>query len=409
MNNKAISFFRQFPTQFWLLIIGLFIYMTGSGFIWPFIAIYMGDKLNISLSMVSAILTLRAGATLFSSFFIGPVTDKAGRKIVLIISLFFGAISFFFLDYANTLFVFAILMIGWGATQPLIRISSQAMIADMVPPENRLSAYSLQRISMNVGVAFGPVIGGYLAKISYSFTFYIAAICFVSVAVMMMLFIKETLSTQTRLLNQKNSPSMGIKSVFHDKVFIWFSVGILVVSTMSSQVFVLLSSFLKQNFSISETQSGQLMAINALMIISLQFFISRKIKNQHPMWLMVIGAALYIAGVSSIALGTQYWHFAICMVILTCGELVIAPTATTFTANHAPDHIRGSYMSIFGLANGVGYGMGPVIGALFNDNISPSATWYGSGLVGIISVIIFIVLSRKYNPNNLQTKCNDNS
>ena len=403
MNFKTISFLKKYPTQFWFLVFGQFIYMTGAGFIWPFIAIYIGDSLNISLSSVSLILTLRAAATLLASFFIGPLTDKIGRKIILIISLFVGAISFFFLDFANSLLLFAILMIGWGAVQPLYRISTQAMIADIIDPNERMGAYSLLRIFMNLGVAIGPIIGGYLVRISYSITFYIAAICLIVVGVISLFAIKETLSPQIALSNKTKNTYAEIKTVLKDHVFLWFCLGILIVYILSSQVFALLSSYLKTNFAITEIQSGNIMAVNAIMIILLQFFIARKIQKFNPMWMMLLGAVLYIVGVSSNALGSVFWHFAISMMIMTAGELVLAPTATTFTANQAPPHLRGQYMSIFGLANGVGYGLGPVIGALFNDNISPQATWYGSGLVATSAILIFFILARNYKPTYISS------
>jgi MFS family permease len=398
MNNKALSFLRQYPGQFWLLIFGQLLCMTGSGFIWPFIAIYIGDSLQISLSTVSLILTLRAVATLFSSFFIGPLTDKIGRKIVLAVSVFIGAASFFFLKDAHSLLFFAVLMIGWGATQPLYRISTQAMIADIIEPEYRMSAYSLLRMSMNVGVAIGPVIGGYLVKISYTFTFYIAAIFLFLVGIFTIFLVKETLTKEIAQENQKKNTYGELKNVIKDKIFMWFCLGILIVYILSSQIFSLLSSYLKTNYAITELQSGNLMAVNALMIIFLQFVVARKIQKFNPMWMMLLGASFYILGVSSNALGTVYWHFIISMMIVTSGELVLAPTATTFTANQAPPHLRGQYMSIFGLANGVGYGLGPVVGALFNDHVSPQATWYGSGLVGISAAVIFFILARNYKP-----------
>ena len=400
MNFKTLSFLKKYPLQFWLLVFGQFIYMVGAGFIWPFIAIYIGDTLNISLSSVSLILTLRAAATLLASFFIGPLTDKVGRKIILVISLFVGALSFFFLDIANTLLLFAILMVGWGAMQPLYRISTQAMIADIIEPEERMSAYSLLRIFMNLGVAIGPIIGGYLVLISYSTTFYIAAVCLLVVGVISVFSIKETLSPEIALSNKNKNTFSEIKNVLKDSTFMWFCLGILIVYILSSQVFALLSSYLKTNYAITEVQSGNIMAVNAIMIIALQFFVTRKIQKFNPMWMMLLGACLYIVGVSSNALGTVYWHFIISMMIMTGGELVLAPTSTTFTANQAPAHLRGQYMSIFGLANGVGYGLGPVIGALFNDNISPQATWYGSGVFGLSAIVIFFVLAKNYQRIN---------
>lgn len=394
--NRFINIFRRYPFQFWLLLLGQLITTTGSGFIWPFIALYMQDTLTISLSTVSLIITLRAAATLLSSFFIGPYTDRIGRKKILVISLFFGAVSFFLLDFATSIFTFAILMAGWGATQPLYRISTEAMVADIIPPDQRLSAYSLLRISMNMGVALGPILGGIMIAVSYSFTFYIAAACLILVTLLSAIFIKETLDLKSGMLKTRGESKLEMHEILHDKFFILFCTGILIVYIMSSQVFVLLSSYLNQNYGIVENQVGIIMAVNAITIITLQFFVARFISGINPIRLMAAGAIFYIIGVSSNALGFQMWHFMLSMFILTVGELILAPTTTTFTANYAPANRRGLYMSFTGLANGVGYGLGPVLGGLLNDLVSPHAIWFGSGIVGISSVLIFFFLAKKY-------------
>ena len=105
-----------------------------------------------------------------------------------------------------------------------------------------------------------------------------------------------------------------------NKIFIWFCGAILIVSVLTSQVFTLLSNYLKNNYAITELQSGNLMAVNALMIIFLQFFIARKIQQYNPMWILLLGTSLFIIGVSSNALGFIYWHFIISMIIMTSGE-----------------------------------------------------------------------------------------
>jgi MFS family permease len=406
MIKQFSVFIRRYPLQFWLLIFGQLICATGSGFIWPFIAVYIRDALGISLSAVSLILTLRAGATLLSSFFIGPITDTIGRKVVLVTSLFVGAISFFLLDFAHSILFFVVLMAGWGATQPLYRISTEAMIADLIQAEDRLSAYSLLRISMNVGVALGPIIGGVLVGVSYSITFYIAAACMLLVSLYSLLIIKETLDPQVRRQKSAKESRNEIRGILQDKNFLLICLGILIVYIMSSQVFVLLSNYLKENFGITENQTGWIMAVNAFMIISLQFFLARFIQKFNPISMMALGALCYMIGVSSNGLGNQTWHFAISMMIVTLGELILAPTTTTFTANYAPPDRRGRYISMIGLANGVGYGMGPVLGALFNDYVSPQATWFGSGIIGIGAVAIFYSLIQRYIPGKWAFKSN---
>ncbi len=80
------------------------------------------------------------------------------------------------------------------------------------------------------------------------------------------------------------------------------------------------------------------------------------------------------------------------MIVVTVGELMVIPTASTYTANRAPENMRGRYMSLLALTWGAGSMVGPLLGGFLNDNISPASIWYGGGAAGIIGSIIFLVL-----------------
>jgi MFS family permease len=82
------------------------------------------------------------------------------------------------------------------------------------------------------------------------------------------------------------------------------------------------------------------------------------------------------------------------MVIMTIGELILIPTATTYVANLAPAEMRGRYMSVYGLTWGVATGIGPVLGGFLNDNFGPTTIWIGAFLIGISSTAGFLLLMR---------------
>ncbi|PJF20640.1 MAG: hypothetical protein CUN56_15155 [Phototrophicales bacterium] len=80
------------------------------------------------------------------------------------------------------------------------------------------------------------------------------------------------------------------------------------------------------------------------------------------------------------------------MVIVTLGELVLTPTATTFIAERAPVQMRARYMSVLSISYPVAAGIGPVIGGYLNDTIAPAAIWYGAGMMAAIGMISFIAM-----------------
>jgi MFS family permease len=110
---------------------------------------------------------------------------------------------------------------------------------------------------------------------------------------------------------------------------------------------------------------------------------------------MTTGAVFYMLAVGGIAFGTGFWGFWVCMVVMTIGELILVPTASTYAANLAPPDMRGRYMSVFGLSWRIGIGVGPILGGFLNDNLGPKAIWHGGALIGLVSVVIFLALVRR--------------
>ena len=81
------------------------------------------------------------------------------------------------------------------------------------------------------------------------------------------------------------------------------------------------------------------------------------------------------------------------MVVLTIGELLLAPTGSAITANLAPPDMRGRYMGFYGITWGVSFGIAPVIGGLLNDRVAPVATWIFGLAAGLSAVVGFMLLA----------------
>ena len=73
----------------------------------------------------------------------------------------------------------------------------------------------------------------------------------------------------------------------------------------------------------------------------------------------------------------------------------MVPTATTLSANLAPADKRGRYMSIHGMTWGIASGIGPLMGGILSDTISPHAPWFAAGASGFISIFFYLLLAKK--------------
>jgi MFS family permease len=359
--------------------------------LWPFLLLYASDKLHQPLTAVAGLLTLNAATGLITTFIGGAIADRFGRKWVMAFSLIFCAVSWYFFRLAGTLPVFALLMALNGATTPLYRLASDAMIADLIPTENRIDAYSILRMGNNIGVAFGPAIGGFTAAISYNISFAITGAGLLICGLLIVIFSIETMPRYVPSQLPKQRPFQGYKDALKDRHLLGF-LGSLTFNRMCSAIlWMLLAVHAKNNFNISESMYGFIPTTNAVMVILFQIFVTRWVKKRNAGYSMTLGALFYAIAVFGVAFGQGFWGFWLCMVIATIGEMILLPTSTNYVSALAPEDKRARYMSLYTITWGVGTGLGPLIGGILSDQISPTATWIGAGVIGLIGTGLFFI------------------
>ncbi len=290
--------------------------------------------------------------------------------------------------------------------------AGNAMIADIVDSSKRLQAYGLLRIIHNLGIVIGPVIGGLLiAKISYLVLFIIAAITSFIYFFVILFFIKETKPEKQEVYRNKSSvlsdekendnlsrkdnlSSEGYKRILNDRIFVYFCLVTILVSVVYSQMTTTFPVYMKENFGILEDKYGLIMALNAGMVVLFQYPITRIISKYKKTTIMALGAFLYAIGFGSIGLSNSLLLFAINMAILTVGEMVIIPVNTSFVADISPEDMRGRYMGVLGIANMLGWGIGPIIGGLSIDKVGGNFIWLIIFILGLISSAGYLSLQR---------------
>lgn len=387
---------QQYPRQFRLMFFGMFISTVGSSMIWPFLMIYVKERLDLPLSTVTGLTSINAATGLLAALLAGPITDRFGRKWVMVFSLFFNGLVYALQSQADSLQAFAILMAFSGIFNPLYRVASDAMLADLVPPEKRPEAYALLRMSNNTGIAVGPALGGFIATISYTVAFFIAAAGLAAYGLLMFFFAVETLP-------KRSSPPpasellRGYLHILKDGHFTLFALAFVLTQMCATLMWVLLPVFAKTEYQIPENVYGWIPTTNAVMVVFLQMYVTTRSRKHKPLSMMALGTLFYAIGVGSIALGRGFAGFWIAMVVMTIGELIAMPTASTYVAGLAPADMRGRYMSVFSLTWNVAYGIAPRMGGNLYDYIGPQAPWIAGLVIGLIAVLAYTMLSRKWS------------
>ena len=384
-----------YPRSFWFLFWGTLISSTGNSMVWPFITIYMRQRLGVALTTVGLLFTLNFGAAFVATSFTGPAVDRFGRKGAMLLSLAASTVYLLGLMRVSSLGGWAALVTLNGLFGPLYAIGSNAMVADMVPTERRTEAYALLRMISNLGVAVGPSIGGFVTAISYGLAFSIAAAASACFALLILFFVGETIPHPEEGGGQVAS---GYGPVLRDRPFL----ALVAMLTLANMAYALMTTLLpvyaKEGFGVAESRYGFIMATNAIMVVLFQYGVTRVTRRFRDLPVLAVGAVFYALGVGSVAWGRSFAAFLVSMVVLTVGELIISPTATGLAARLAPMAMRGRYMSLLNLSWGLGYGIGPALGGLLSDRLAPRAAWYGGLAEGLLAAAGLALLARRLRP-----------
>lgn len=388
----------SYPRHIWLLFWGTLTSSLGMSFVWPFLVIYIREQLDVELTTITLLMTVQSIAGIGATAFLSPLMDRFGRKRAMIGGLVGSGAVLVTMIGAHTLWQWAIIMPLYGVVNSIFRIGSYAMVADVIPPDRRAGVYALLRMGDNIGIAVGPALGGFLATVAYALSFGIAAATQMALAVLVTLFVAETLDPETV---GDDSPLMlptaqrGYGRLLHDRPFLTIWGVYALAQIANAMVFVLLGLYMKENYGLGENRFGFVVGTNAVLVVLFQYAITHWASRYPPLWIMVGGALFYAGGMGVFAVSNQFGLFVLGMVIFTVGELMLVPTATAFAANLAPADMRARYMGMFTLTFRVAAGVGPVIGGVLSDTIHPSATWYGGMVVCLVAGASFAMLTRR--------------
>lgn len=110
------------------------------------------------------------------------------------------------------------------------------------------------------------------------------------------------------------------------------------------------------------------------------------------MLMMALGTVFYAVGFGMFGFGSTFAYFVIAMIVITIGEMVVAPVGQALVARFSPVDMRGRYMAIFGFTWGISFAVGPLLAGYVTEGIGPNWVWYGSFILGMIGVLGYVWL-----------------
>lgn len=355
MLEKLTNAYREYPRTFWMMVFVNFVDRLGGSLLFPFFALYLTKKFSIGMTEVGILFAVFSVSSFIGAFPGGALTDRFGRKGIIIFSLIATSVSTLFMGLVNAYQLFVIIAFVSGIFTDIGGPAYEAVFIDVLPQEKRASGFGIRRVAFNLAVVLGPVIGGFVASRSYLALFIIDAVFSTLVAFLVFALIPETKPAAAEGEKQESTAESfgGYLHVLRDGKFMAFVGASLLAWLVYLNMNTTLGVYLRDNHGVPESGYGWLLSLNAAMVVLFQFPITRRIEQRPPMLMMALGTIFFAIGLGMYGFVSTYWLFAIAMAILTIGEMITVPIANAVVASFAPDNMRGRYNFIFGNSWGI--------------------------------------------------------
>ena len=398
--NKYIDNFRGFSREIWILTLITFINRAGT-MVLPFLSKYLREDLDFSYNQVKWILISFGLGSIVGSWLGGKLSDKIGFYKIMIFSLMTSGIAFFGLQFVTSFEGLLVAMFFIMVVADMFRPAMFVSLGAYAKPENRTRALTLVRLAINLGFAAGPALGGLLIMtVGYKGLFWVdGATCILAILIF---WIKVKEKKKSKYTDKEHPGEILTNSVFKDRPFWIFLGATLITGILFFQLFTTIPLYHKEQFNLSELQTGLLLTLNGVLIFFLEMPIVSYIERHKINKLKVITLGCLAMAISMYLLLINQWAgiLIIMMLFMTFGEMFVFPFSNSFAMSRAPKGHEGRYMAIFTMSYSTAHILSAEAGMDMIRLFSYQNNWFFMGTLGIIGVLLFIWTMKlvKYEP-----------
>ncbi len=382
---------RSLPPAAWVLFGGTFVNRLGT-FVMPFMTLYLTHQ-GFSVPQAGLALAMYGIGGVAAQFLGGWLTDRIGRKNAIGLSMLGASVITLLLWQASSLLVIYALMLLLALVAEMHRPAASALIADLVPSEQRVSAFALFRLAINVGWACGLTLGGILADRSFSYLFIGDAATSAAFGVISLIALPHGMRTSR---HEERHLQGATRAILADRGFLLFLGSVLIGAAIYMQN---VSTFPLhvQAAGFSTSVYGALQALNGVIVVLLELPITSWTGRRSRTRMIALGTVLIGLSFASLIVARSIPALAAMVLVWTLGEIIASPVSSAFVADRSPEHTRGRYQASLGVMFALGAVVGPTIGTLTYE-FSPDLLWIGCGVAGVLAAALALAAGRHPAP-----------
>ncbi len=389
------------PRPVWLVQVGGVVNSLGNGIVFPFIVIYLHNVRGISFAAAGLALAVGGVSAVVAGFGAGTIVDRVGGRNTLLLGLLLQAIAFVLFPLIREAWhAFALLALE-GAGTACFWPGQSTLLSRLTPAEQRHSSFALQRISMNLGMGLGALVGGLIATTQHPSSF--TTLFLVDAATFLVFIVVLSTIDEPAVADEEvhEEEMHGYRAVLRDRNFVaLLGLNVLFVA-VGYEIFALLPPFAKNYADVSERWVGFMWLANTLLIVLIQLPVAKALEGRRRMAALALmnilwaAAALIVLGAGILFTATAAaLIFMFATLVFGVGETLQGPTQAPLVADLAPDPLRGRYFALGSMSWSAGSILGPAVGGPLLG-WEPLAVWLISASVSLLSAVGCLALERR--------------
>lgn len=381
---RYIENYKGFSREIWILTLVTFINRAGT-MVLPFLSKYLKEDLHFSYSQVGWIMVCFGLGSMLGSWLGGKLSDKIGFYRIMIFSLFTSGLMFFGLQFITSFEGLCIAMFLIMVVADMFRPAMFVSLGAYAKPENRTRALTLVRLAINLGFAAGPALGGLIImNIGYQGLFWADGGTCILAIIIFAILVKE--KKKSKFIDKKDPDNVLTHSVFKDKPF-WIFLGTcLITGILFFQLFTTIPLYHKEQFNLTELQTGLLLTLNGILVFFLEMPIVSYIERNKINKVKIVCLGCFAMAISLFLMLINFWAgiLIIMMLFMTLAEMFAFPFSNSFAMSRAPKGHEGRYMAIFTMSFSLAHILSAKVGMEIIANWGYQTNWLFMGLLGLL-------------------------
>lgn len=359
----------------------------GFSMVMPFLAMHLAVDRGVSAVTVGLIWAAAGALSAVGQWAAGELADRVGRRKVMLTSMVIRALNLLGLGLAvgspdTSILTIGALCVGNGVLRAFFDPVAAALVADLVPVERRVAAFSLQRVGINVGWAAGPAIHAAAAGLPYS-TLFLASVPVTLIATLLVVRLQDVPGATS----SRKASLRELLSFLDDRALVRFLLATLAFYLLQVQLYQTTSIYAARTLHLTRSEVGLLYTLNGLLVVLLQMPAVRHIQRLGTRRALILGCGAYALAYAALALAQGQVSLLVCIGAVTLAEIVTAPAQQTAVTSLAPAGRTGAYTGLFGLTQVVSQSTGPIIGALALEQLPGRTAWPALALFGLVAAL----------------------